>query len=131
MPIPVPTAMRAPLAGRGDTSALKLCNVAFAATFFVVRVGLMWWGIYHLVTVERLTLLAPPLDAPRAIVDTVCGCIVGAGALNAFWCVGVRMHTNEVMRMPMPRGMAHAPAAWACARVYVPAHAPSCTFRHP
>lgn len=83
--------------GLGETRAMKLTNYAFASTFFLTRVVVMWFGLADMLLHLRPFLLSENVEAPAAGVNTICGFIGGGALLNAFWMVKiVKMATRPV-----------------------------------
>lgn len=49
----------------------------------------LWAGLLDVLLHLRPALLAPPHDAPRWMVNTLCGFLIGGALLNAFWMVKI------------------------------------------
>jgi len=76
--------------GRGADKALTLTNLAFALSFFLVRVAVFWAGVYHLIMYLRPSLIATdPYGCPMWVLDTVTFFITAGACLNAQWMIGI------------------------------------------
>ena len=95
--------------GRGETRAMRLTNYAFASTFFLSRVVVLWLGLGDLLLNLRPLLLGAPYYAPGYGVNTICGFVAGGALLNAFWMVSiVKMATRPAGEHRKPKGACHA-----------------------
>ena len=89
--------------GRGATAAMDATNKLFAASFFLVRVALYWWGLFDFLRHGPAQLLAH--GAPGVLVAGVTTALVLGGALNFFWF-------TQIVKMAMggPRKPEKGPA---------------------
>ena len=75
--------------GRGATKAMDMANASFAISFFIVRVVVMWAGVWHTCVHLRTALIAAPYSCSAVVVNTICGFIAAGAGLNGYWMVGI------------------------------------------
>ena len=73
--------------GRGDTASMKRTNVCFAATFFLTRVALYWYGLYDFMK-NGITQLVS-YGTPMYIVNGVTTMICFGAVLNFNWFISI------------------------------------------